>query len=126
MKKINVNLFWKNVGNILSSDGMTWAGLAEIAGLSPQSLSSAKHVGSDLRIGTLLRICAALGATPLELIEGVEKPEPVPRKQVSAELINLALSVEPDAGIMMLIPCLDEKTQQEILESALRLKGDEE
>lgn len=127
MNRINIVQFWRNVGNILADDGMTWSGLAEIAGLSPQSLSSAKHVGSDLRIGTLLRICRALDVTPLELLEGIKRPRPVAVKKATADLLNIAWKVDTEASIMMLMNCLEEQDQIKILESAKRyLKGDNE
>lgn len=122
MLRLDVNQFWRNVGKLVTDEGMSWTGLAQIAGLSPQSLSSAKHAGSELRIGTLLRICSVLETTPVELLEGRCAHAPVCRQEVSSELLNMAWSVSADAAVMMLVSCLDEQEQLLILESAQRMK----
>lgn len=122
MQKIDIQLFWKNVETILSEEGMTWTGLAQLAGLSPQSLSSAKHMASDLRIGTLIRICSILDVKPSDLLN--KRQDFIPTQKQKALTINLleaAVSMPADESIMMLLPCLNEEFQELLIKDAERL-----
>lgn len=122
MQKIDINLFWKNVEAILGEEGLTWAGLAQLAGLSPQSISTARHVESDLRIGTLIRICLILNVKPSDLLNERKDFVPIQKhKTLTINLLEAAISMPADESIMMLLPCLNEEFQALLIKDAERL-----
>ena len=58
------NVFWKNVYKRLIDKDMTFVDFANDTGLSRQSMIIAKHTGSELRVGTVIKVSDALGLFP--------------------------------------------------------------
>jgi transcriptional regulator with XRE-family HTH domain len=57
---------------IRSLRGMTQRDLAERAGISPVSLATFEAGKSDMRAGTIVKLCEALGVSIVYKIDGTE------------------------------------------------------
>ena len=87
--------FWRSVDARLKEAGMPRAELGRRAGLSPQSLSSAKYLKTSINIFTALRIAEALGCTIEELIDDSYE---LPRSHRVKKYACLIAEVKEEAG----------------------------
>ena len=107
--------FWKNITKTLTDEGMGWPELAELTGLSAQSMASARYLKSDIRTATLIRMCIALDRKASEFLEGTYRTEQ--KKVDPTSLLELAGKLHPAPAIALLLTCFSQTEQDEILNS---------
>lgn len=117
--------FWRNVKNELAKNKMSWQELAEISGLSAQSMAAARYLKSNLRVLTVMRIASALNVNPAELA-GLETSSSKPRPKITEELIKTVSLAPPEMSIAMLMPALSDEDRAEldsVILGTLKMEG---
>lgn len=117
------NVFWKNVHKRLIDKDMTFVDLANDTGLSRQSMIIAKHTGSELRVGTVIRFSDALGVAPSSLL-GIDPAKgigPAPEALLEG-ILEKAIEAMPSEALRLIYPCLSSKDKKAIVRIANSLR----